>query len=77
MNRPAGIDPPTSSPSDSAAPYNADSFAQIGVIEAWQKYDRILTWGEGQMASVEQRAGRMPRRSVRHRLIRGSTPVGP
>ena len=52
MGSPEGIDPQTASPADGIAPYNADSFAQIRVTEAWHKYGRVLTWGEGQCLAL-------------------------
>ncbi len=37
---------------DSSAAYNVESFAQIRVVEAWHKYERVLTWGEGQCLAI-------------------------
>ena len=33
-------------------PFNAEHFESIGVSKVWDKYDGILTWGEGQCLAV-------------------------
>ena len=52
MNLPEDIDPQALYTADSITPYDAESFAQIGVTEAWQKYDHVLHWGEGQCLAI-------------------------
>ncbi len=52
MNLPEDIDPQALCPTDSITPYDAESFPQIGVTEAWQKYDHVLHWGEGQCLAI-------------------------
>ncbi len=47
-----GIDPQTASSHGASTPYNAASFAQIRVTEAWLKYDSVLTWGENQCLAI-------------------------
>lgn len=47
-----GIDPQTASSSADGAPFNADSFAQLRVVEAWRKYEGKLRWGEGQTLAI-------------------------
>jgi len=34
------------------APYNAESFSQIRVIDTWRKYAGELTWGKGQCLAI-------------------------
>ena len=52
MSQRVGIDPMSPSLTDCAAAYNVESFAQVRVVEAWHKYDQILTWGEGQCLAI-------------------------
>ena len=33
-------------------PYNAEHFESIGVLKVWDKYEGILTWGEGQCLAI-------------------------
>ena len=47
-----GIDPQTAYSHSAATPYNAASFAQIRVTEAWQKYDSVLSWGDNQCLAI-------------------------
>lgn len=47
-----GIDPRTGTPSPAAAPYNAESFAQMRVIEVWERYAGRLSWGRGQCLAL-------------------------
>lgn len=48
-----GIDPQTATPAGSAgAPYNTESFARMRVLEAWQKYADVLSWGRGQCLAI-------------------------
>jgi hypothetical protein len=47
-----GIDPRTGTPSSSAVPYNAESFAQMRVIEVWERYAGRLSWGRGQCLAL-------------------------
>lgn len=49
-----GIDPQTASSAGpgAAVPYNAPSAAQIRVMDAWKKYDGLLTWGKGQCLAL-------------------------
>ncbi|MFA7160239.1 MAG: hypothetical protein WC299_13145 [Kiritimatiellia bacterium] len=49
---PEGIDPQTTVSLSSGAPYNAVSFAQMRVTDAWKKYDGILSWGKGQCLAI-------------------------
>lgn len=50
--QPQGIDPQTTVSSSCGAPYNADSFAQMRVTDAWKKYGGILSWGKGQCLAI-------------------------
>lgn len=47
-----GIAPQTAQFSATGAPFNADDFAQLGVLDAWRKYDGKLTWGKGQCLAI-------------------------
>ncbi len=48
-----GIDPQASrDASTEFTPYNRESFEQLGVLEVWQKYSDVLTWGKGQTLAV-------------------------
>lgn len=47
-----GIDPQTASASAAGAPYHAVSFEQIRVTATWQKYEGVLTWGQGQCLAI-------------------------
>lgn len=38
--------------SEERTPYNRDNFESIGVTKVWEKYDGILTFGEGQTVAV-------------------------
>lgn len=33
-------------------PYNAEHFKSIGVLRVWEKYDGLLSWGEGQCLAI-------------------------
>lgn len=33
-------------------PYNAEHFESIGVLKVWDKYEGILSWGEGQCLAI-------------------------
>lgn len=33
-------------------PYNVVDFQQMGVLDAWKKYDGVLTWGRGQCLAI-------------------------
>lgn len=46
------IDAPEFAVSGERIPYNAEHFESIGVLKVWEKYDGILTWGEGQCLAV-------------------------
>lgn len=37
---------------DSYAPYHPESFAQMGVVEAWRQYGDRLSWGRGQCLAL-------------------------
>jgi len=47
-----GIDPRTGETGGRPVPYNAESFAQMRVVETWEKYDGVLTWGRGQTLAI-------------------------
>ena len=48
----AGIDPRDAAGAFGAAPYNAESFGQIRVIDTWRKYADDLAWGKGQCLAI-------------------------
>lgn len=56
MNDPAagnpGIDRQEPARADGPAPYNAASFAQLRVLDAWNKYGDKLEWGRGQVLAI-------------------------
>jgi hypothetical protein len=33
-------------------PYDADAFRQMRVLDAWEKYDAVLSWGKGQCLAI-------------------------
>lgn len=47
-----GIDPQDATRAELGAPYNAESFKQIRVIDTWRKYKDVLTWGKGQCLAI-------------------------
>ena len=47
-----GIDPQSAPTGGDHAPYNRESFAQIGVLQAWRKYGDTLSWGRGQCLAI-------------------------
>ncbi len=47
-----GIDPQDVARSEQGAPFNAESFNQIRVIDTWRKYKDVLTWGKGQCLAI-------------------------
>lgn len=48
----SGIDPRTATAGKEREPFNRDSYAQMRVLEVWDKYDGRLTWGRGQCLAV-------------------------
>jgi len=48
----AGIDTRDAAASREPMPYNAASFEQIRVLEAWSRYRDRLTWGRGQCLAI-------------------------
>jgi len=52
MNTPVGIDPQDANGDKWGAPYNAESFKQMRVVETWQKYKDVLSWGKGQCLAI-------------------------
>lgn len=51
-NAPVGIDVQTGKAGSTAAPFNEQSFEQMGVLAVWRKYDGILTWGKDQTLAI-------------------------
>ena len=43
---------PLAETASGGAPFDADSFRQIGVTEAWRKFGDALSWGRGQCLAV-------------------------
>lgn len=35
-----------------AEPYNSEEFRQMRALDAWRKYDDVLTWGKGQCLAI-------------------------
>lgn len=33
-------------------PYNKEHFESVGVLKVWEKYDGVLSWGEGQTVAI-------------------------
>ena len=52
MNEPIGIDPQDVKGAESGVPYNAESFKQMRVVDTWQKYKEVLSWGKGQCLAI-------------------------
>ncbi len=49
----SGIDPQTTAPdSQDGAPFNTASFSRLRAVEAWRKYDGVLSWGRGQCLAI-------------------------
>lgn len=46
------IDTPEQALSGLRTPYNREYFESIGVLRVWEKYDGILSWGEGQVLAI-------------------------
>lgn len=46
------IDTPELSSDGLRTPYNRQHFESIGVLKVWEKYDSILSWGEGQVVAI-------------------------
>ena len=46
------IDTPEQSLADLRTPYNKTYFEPIGITRVWEKYDGILSWGEGQTLAI-------------------------
>ncbi len=52
MSNTPGIDPLTAKDASQPQPYNEPNFRQLGVLDAWKKYDGVLTWGKGQCLAI-------------------------
>ena len=37
-------------------PYHKDHFDAIGITAVWEKYEGILTWGEGQCIAIDRKS---------------------
>ncbi len=46
------IDKPEKTADGQLTPYHAEHFESVGVLRTWEKYDGILTWGEGQCLAI-------------------------
>ena len=46
------IDTPEQASDSLRTPYNREHFESIGVLKVWEKYDGILSWGEGQVVAI-------------------------
>ncbi|MBT4140402.1 MAG: hypothetical protein HOE48_21000 [Candidatus Latescibacteria bacterium] len=47
-----GVDPRDVVRVKQGAPYNAESFGQIRVVDTWHKYKDVLNWGKGQCLAI-------------------------
>ena len=47
-----GIDPQSGAATGRGVPYNAESFAQMRVVEVWERYAGRLSWGKGQCLAL-------------------------
>lgn len=52
MEEHVGIDPQDVTHAESGVPYNAESFAQMRVVDTWRKYKDVLSWGKGQCLAI-------------------------
>ena len=46
------IDTPELATDNLHTPYNREHFESIGVLRVWEKYNGILSWGEGQVLAI-------------------------
>ena len=46
------IDTPEQISNGLRTPYHAEHFEAIGIVKVWEKYDGILSWGEGQVLAL-------------------------
>jgi hypothetical protein len=51
-NSPVGIDPQSAKTVNGKTPYNIESFTQMKVIDVWEKYEEVLSWGRGQTLAI-------------------------